>query len=135
MRRPWKGGKSGGGKLDDTLKALTRKMLNQLKVPHHLAPGEAEAEGARMQALGIVDVVWSDDGDYFMFGGRTLMKQHKSGNTNVKDHVRIYRAEDILQKHDLGSESLVLFALLAGSDYDTKGLGGCGPSTAAKVAQ
>lgn len=135
LRRPWKRGKSGGGKLDYELKKLTRQTLAQLKVPHHEAPGEAEAECARMQALGIVDAVWSDDGDSFMFGCEILIKQHKQGSKIVKDHVRIYRAEDIRHKHDMDRESLVLFALLAGGDYETKGLPGCGPKTAARVAK
>lgn len=135
LRKPWKRGKSGGGKVDYELKKLTRQLLAQLKVPRHEAPGEAEAECARMQALGIVDAVWSDDGDSFMFGCRTLMKQHKQGNANVKDHIRIYRAEDVLQKHDLDRESLVLFALLAGGDYVKEGLPQCGQATAARVAK
>lgn len=135
LRRPWKRGKAGGGKLDYEVKRLTRQLLSQLKVPHHEAPGEAEAECARMQALGIVDVVWSDDGDTFMFGCGTLMKQHKLGNTNVKDHVRIYHAREILEKHDLDSESLVMFAMLAGGDYMQGGLHGCGPKKAAMASK
>lgn len=133
LRRPRKRGKAGGGKLDYELKKLTRQLLAQLKVPHHEAPGEAEAECARMQALGIIDIVWSDDGDSFTFGAQALMKQHKQGNSNVKDHVRIYRAETILRNHDMDRESLVLFAMLAGGDYVQAGLPGCGPKTAAKV--
>lgn len=135
MRRPRKRGKNGGGKLDYELKKLTRQLLAQLKVPHHEAPGEAEAECARMQALGIVDAVWSDDGDSFMFGCGTLVKQHKQGNSNVKDHVRIYHAADILPKHDMDRESLVLFAVLAGGDYVQKGLPECGPKTAALLCK
>lgn len=51
-----------------------------------------------------------------MFGCGTLVKQHKQGNSNVKDHVRIYHAADILPKHEMDRESLVLFAVLAGGD-------------------
>lgn len=59
-KRPWKRNKRGGGLLDRTLLELTRKLFRQLKVPYHEAPGEAEAECARLQALGVVDAVWSD---------------------------------------------------------------------------
>lgn len=108
-------------------------MLDNLKVAHHLAPGEAEAECAKLQALGVVDAVWSDDGDALMFGCTTLIRQHKDNGERVKDHIRVYRAEDILAKYDLDPDSLVLFAILSGGDYVTEGLRGCGPKIAANV--
>lgn len=57
-RRPWKRDKRGGALVDRTLLELTKKMLRQLKVPYHEAPGEAEAECARLQTLDVVDAVW-----------------------------------------------------------------------------
>ena len=78
-RRPWKRNKRGSGKLDFELIRLTHALLDVLKVPHHQAPGEAEAEYARLQMLIVLDAVWSDDGDALMFGCRTLIKQHKVG--------------------------------------------------------
>lgn len=57
LKRPRKRGKAGDGKLDYELKKLTQQLLAHLKVPRHEPPGEAEAGCARMQALGIVDVV------------------------------------------------------------------------------
>ena len=110
-------------------------MLDQLRIPHHRAPGEAEAECARLQALGIVDAIWSDDGDAFMFGCGTLIKQHKIAGKIVKDHIKVFSAEMIREKFDLDSDSLVLFAMLAGGDYSTDGLRGCGPKTAVQVAK
>jgi holliday junction resolvase YEN1 len=109
------------------------QLLNNLRVAHHRAPGEAEAECAMLQALGIVDAVWSDDGDALMFGCTTLIRQHKQNGERVKDHVRIYRADRILQEHDFDADSYVLFAMLAGGDYVVEGLRGCGAKTAAIV--
>lgn len=134
-RRPWKRDRRGGNKVDYEMLRLTRKLLDHLKVPHHEAPGEAEAECARLQALGVVDAVWSDDGDALMFGCGTLIRQHKENGKPVKDMVKVYRADAILDKHDLNAESLVLFALLAGGDYATEGLRSCGHVTAAIIAK
>jgi Holliday junction resolvase YEN1 len=134
-RRPWKRNKRGGGKLDYELTRLTRKLLQHLKVPHHDAPGEAEAECARLQALGVVDAVWSDDSDTLMFGCGTLIRQHKTGNARVKDHIRVYQAKAIQDKYDLDADGLVLFAVIAGGDYNTEGLPGCGSKTAALLAK
>lgn len=134
-RRPWKRNKRGGGKLDYELTKLTHQLLRSLKVPYHQGPGEAEAECARLQALGIVDAVWSDDGDALMFGCGTLIRQHKNGSGIVKDYIRVYQASALLEKYDLDPDGLVLFAVLAGGDYNTQGLRGCGPKTAALLSK
>ncbi|GAB1736333.1 hypothetical protein NU219Hw_g6998t1 [Hortaea werneckii] len=134
-RKPWKSGRGGGGLLDQELVKLLHQLLDHLKVPYHRAPGEAEAECAALEQRGVVDAVWADDGDAFMFGCQTLIKQHKVDGQRVKDYVRIYRAQTILKECDLDRDSLVLFAMLAGGDYDTQGLRGCGPKTAAKASR
>ncbi|KXT05469.1 hypothetical protein AC578_10974 [Pseudocercospora eumusae] len=127
----------GGGKVDDeTVKSL-HKMFDVLEVPYHRAPGEAEAECAKLQRLGVVDAVWSDDCDSFMFGCTTLIKEHQKAGQK-KDclgKVRIYKASTILRNFDLDGDSLVLFAVLAGGDYDLTGLRGCGPISAKRIAQ
>ncbi|KAI7197557.1 hypothetical protein KC324_g4141 [Hortaea werneckii] len=133
--KPWKSGRGGGGLLDKELVKLLHQLLDHLKVPYHRAPGEAEAECAALERRGVVDAVWADDGDAFTFGCQTLIKQHKVDGQRIKDYVRIYRAETILKECDLDRDSLVLFAMLAGGDYDTQGLRGCGPKTAAKASR
>ncbi|KEQ68839.1 PIN domain-like protein, partial [Aureobasidium namibiae CBS 147.97] len=71
--RPWKRG-DVAGRIDWKKIDSLRKMLNHLKISHHRAPAEAEAECARLSELGIVDAVWTDDGDAFMFGAKVLIK-------------------------------------------------------------
>ena len=135
MHKPWKRDKRGGNKLDKELVKLTHQLLDHLKVPYHQAPGEAEAACARMQAQGVFDAVWSDDGDAPMFGCGTLIEQDNVGKDRLEDHVKVYRAESIRGKLALDADSLVLFAVLAGGDYNTEGLCGCGPKTAALIAK
>lgn len=59
MRKPGKGRRNGhgGGKVDDKIIKMLHLMFDHLSVPYHRAPGEAEAECARLQQLGIVDAV------------------------------------------------------------------------------
>lgn len=78
---------------------------------------------------------FSQDGDALMFGCTTLIRQHKTGNERVKDHIRVYNATALKDKYDLNPDGLVLFAVLAGGDYDTAGLKGCGPSTAHRLSR
>lgn len=136
--RPWKRG-GVAGRVDWKKIDLLRKTLNMLKIPHHRAPAEAEAECARLNELGIVDAVWTDDGDALMFGAKVLIKEHREGRGNTAKKsdtlVRIYRADVIEQKHRIDRQGLILFALLSGGDYDTKGLPGCGPMAALEAAQ
>lgn len=134
MKRPWKRGRRGGGKYDLERIRLLQQLLDHLKIPRHQAPGEAEAECAKMQAMGIVDAVWSDDSDTFMFGATCKIEAHKENGKRVQGKVRIHQSEKILADHGLDSDSLVLFALLAGGDYNQKGLSGCGPQTTKLVA-
>ncbi|TKA30119.1 hypothetical protein B0A50_02838 [Salinomyces thailandicus] len=133
--KPWKKGRCGGGLLDKEIVKLLHQLLDHLKVPYHQAPGEAEAECAALEQRGIVDAVWADDGDAFMFGCQTLIKQHKVDGKRVHDHIRVYHADSILREHDLDQDSFVLFAMLAGGDYNPQGLKGCGPKTAQKAAR
>jgi Holliday junction resolvase YEN1 len=119
--------------MDEQCIKLLHQLFDLMKVHHHRAPGEVEAECARLQQLGIVDAVWSDDCDAFMFGCTTLIKQHKVAGKRVEDHIRVYRASTILERLDFDADSFVLFALLAGGDYDATGLRGCGEKTAKEV--
>ncbi|KXT09011.1 hypothetical protein AC579_7869 [Pseudocercospora musae] len=127
----------GGGKVDHEIVKSLHKMFDVLEVPYHRAPGEAEAECAKLQRLGVVDAVWSDDGDSFMFGCTTLIKEHKKDGKKdgCLGKVSIYKAPTILRNFDLDADSMVLFAVLAGGDYDLTGLRGCGPISAKRIAQ
>lgn len=122
---------------------LWRQILDRLQVPYHQAPGEAEAECARLQSLGIVDAVWSEDSDCFMFGCRLLIRtrqelnprNQKEPKTPSTTHVRIYSSKSIYDKHGLDRDGFALFALLCGGDYDTTGLRGCGPQLAQEAVR
>lgn len=117
-------------------------MLTYFGIPYHEAPGEAEAECARLQILGIVDAVWSQDSDCLMFGctlwihdDRVAKKQgnaDRSKENTMKNakFVRVVQSRQMEEKFGLDREGLVLFAMLVGGDYQTSGLPGCGVATA-----
>jgi Holliday junction resolvase YEN1 len=144
---PAKRGRNGGRKIDYEKLKLLKEVLRCFGIPYQEAPGEAEAECARLQILGLVDAVWSQDSDFLMFGcsfwihDDRLAKQkgitdrgkentRKSGKT-----VRVVRAKEMKEKLDLHRESFVLFAMLAGGDYNETGLRGCGAATALSAAR
>ena len=122
---------------EDKVKVV-KLMLRHLGIPIHYAPADAEAECVRMQQLGTVDAVFSDDSDTFMSGCHTLVKffypkwinYHKRGPKS-KEEVNVYRAATMWKDTSLTRSEILLFALLVGNDYDNRqGLPGCGPETA-----
>lgn len=135
-RKPHKRGKKGcveASKIGPLLKETAEK----LGIPWWQAPAEAEAECARMQELGIVDAVFSEDSDTFMFKGETLIRFHlEKDNKKSNTHALIYRMSDIKDKlPGTGWKNLVLFAAVVGGDYAMKGLPGCGPKVALDAAK
>ncbi|KAB8297810.1 hypothetical protein EYC80_001608 [Monilinia laxa] len=134
---------------------ILHKCLKFLGVKWHNAPGEAEAECARLQRRGTVDCVWTDDGDALMFGCGMLIRflrgdeedgerkngkggkawKTKNGGMKDLDRVMLYRANVIQSKHPgFDREGLVLFVVLSGGDYG-KGLRDCGPGKARKIVE
>lgn len=135
--RPWKKGRPAG-KIDYEKRRILQETLRALKIPYHEAPAEAEAECARLQQLGVVDAVFSQDSDSLMFGCDFLIRddrvvkqagttdRSKENTAKSQKTVRVVKGEDIRLSHGLDRDGLVLFAMLSGGDYNTTGLRGCG---------
>ncbi|KAF1958081.1 PIN domain-like protein, partial [Byssothecium circinans] len=145
--RPWKRGRKGGGKIDYEKLKLFKELLRHFRIPYHEAPGEAEAECARLQQLGVVDAIFSQDSDSLMFGCDYLIRddriaKEKGNNDRSKENtrknnntVRVVRGDDIKAAHNLDKDGLVLLAMLCGGDYDMRGLPGCGKAFAPRAVK
>ncbi|KAF8151979.1 hypothetical protein K438DRAFT_1688072 [Mycena galopus ATCC 62051] len=109
------------------------------------APGEAEAELAYLNRIGVLDGILSDDVDNFLFGATTVIRNasnNLSGNRanpvlnsdgrDDKNHTRVYRMQDITEHPDVSFTrgDMIFLALCSGGDYDTSGMTGCGPNIA-----
>ncbi|EEH44501.1 uncharacterized protein PADG_00790 [Paracoccidioides brasiliensis Pb18] len=119
----------------------SKDLIKLFRFPYHIAPGEAEAECARLQTFGAVDAVMSDDVDTIMFGSRvTIMNYSKedSSGTNAATHVTLYRtkesADGQIANVPLDRGGMILFALLSGGDYLPAGVPKCGPKLAGEIA-
>ncbi|KAJ3562539.1 hypothetical protein NP233_g9507 [Leucocoprinus birnbaumii] len=114
-----------------------------------MAPGEAEAELAYLNEIGTIDGILTDDGDSFLFGARTVIRNQShglSGNRahpalnaegrDDKNHTHVFQSNN-LQAHpdiQLSRGGLILISLMSGGDYGD-GLAGCGIKTAHAIAQ
>ncbi|KAJ5266910.1 hypothetical protein N7478_009718 [Penicillium angulare] len=118
----------------------SKDLIERFKFPWHEAPGEAEAECARLQQAGVVDAVMSNDVDALMFGSSlTIMNfsKEKGSGTTAATHVTCYRMghEENVSNAPLSRAGMILFAMLSGGDYLPGGVPKVGPGLAAEIAK
>ncbi|KAJ5519654.1 hypothetical protein N7463_000107 [Penicillium fimorum] len=95
----------------------SKDLIERFRFPWHEAPGEAEAECARLQQAGIVDAVMSNDVDALMFGSSfTIMnfsKESGSGSSSAT-HVTCYSMgqDGHALNIPLDRPGMILFAML-----------------------
>jgi 5'-3' exonuclease len=114
----------------DEMMLEVQELLDLFGVPYVLAPSEAEAQCAELERLKLVDGIVTDDADVFLFGGRRVLKNIFS----EQRFVEMYEMASIEEDYHLSRESLILLALLLGSDY-TEGVAGVGPVNACEIVQ
>ncbi|KAK7012767.1 PIN domain-like protein [Favolaschia claudopus] len=100
----------------------------------HFAPGEADAELGRLSAENIIHAVQTIDSDVFLFGAQRVIYTPKKKTD--RDSISVYTSRSILTTPSIGLTrgGLLVFALLAGGDYDP-GCPGCGVKTAHAIAR
>jgi DNA excision repair protein ERCC-5 len=77
-------------RMTEEMKEEVLEMLQVLGLPYIVAPMEAEAQCAVLEALGVVDGVVTEDSDAFLFGAQTVYK-------NIFDerkYVEVFLASD-----------------------------------------
>ncbi|EDP52428.1 hypothetical protein ACP6JC_008279 [Aspergillus fumigatus] len=140
---PFKRGKAVSGRSygNAPIIRLSKVLIDLFKFPRHDAPGEAEAECARLQRAGVVDAVMSNDVDALMFGSTlTVMnfsKESGSG-TSAATHITCYRMcgdGHHPSNVPLDRAGMILFAMLSGGDYLPSGVPKCGSKLAAEIAR
>lgn len=117
---------------------MSKKLIQAFRFPYHTAPGEAEAECARLQSKGLVDAVMSQDVDAIMFGSTlTLRDWSKEASKHNKSptHVNVLDLPRIKSLSGLDPEGMILVALLSGGDYDEAGVAGIGSRLACEIAR
>ncbi|EEA27062.1 hypothetical protein TMatcc_004658 [Talaromyces marneffei ATCC 18224] len=143
QKPPFKRGKATTGRSYGSAPIinLSKILIDLFKFPRHDAPGEAEAECARLQQAGVVDAVMSNDVDTLMFGsGLTVMNFSKEGSTGTSaaTHIDCYTTKtqlDVEANVKLTRAGMVLFAMLSGGDYLPSGVTKCGPGLAGEIAK
>jgi DNA excision repair protein ERCC-5 len=108
--------------------AEVQEMLALFGIPFMVAPSEAEAQCAALDAAGLVDGVATDDNDVFLFGGRRVYRHLFAEARYVEEYV----TADVERELGLGRADLVALAHLLGCDY-TEGVAGVGVVNAVEI--
>lgn len=61
-----------------------KALLAMFGLPYLVAPEEAEAQCAWLDAAGLVDGVVTDDNDVFLFGGRHVFRRAASPKARIR---------------------------------------------------
>ncbi|KAF4621807.1 hypothetical protein D9613_012189 [Agrocybe pediades] len=102
----------------------------------HEAPGEAEAELAMLNQLGMIDaVVTNNDSDAILFGAIVIYKSIPRDQREYDNQVLKYDAGDAEDEIGFSKGTALLIALMAGGDYDRRGIYGCGFMVARDLAK
>ncbi|KAF8952163.1 hypothetical protein BDZ97DRAFT_1880491 [Flammula alnicola] len=96
----------------------------------HPAPGEAEAELAKLNCKGYIHSIITSDSDTVLFGMRLLLRSIPKKEREYPDQYIIYTAGAM----PLTQGGVILFALLCSGDY-SDGIEGCSPTTASALAR
>ncbi|KAF9077226.1 hypothetical protein BDP27DRAFT_1312041 [Rhodocollybia butyracea] len=114
-----------------------KAMIEAFGFEWRTAPGEAEAELAFLNRIGIIDGILSDDVDNFLFGAHTVIRNHSSTHAGAKSVIEKAKVITYTLPHpelDFGREDFIFIALCSGGDYGT-GLANCGIKIAAGLAR
>ncbi|KAJ5103552.1 hypothetical protein N7532_004081 [Penicillium argentinense] len=142
QKPPFKRGKSTRGHGNAPIIQRSKDLISHFKFPWHVAPGEAEAECARLQEAGVVDAVMSNDVDTLMFGSTFMIKSFskESGTgSGAATHVTRYNTNTDNQFYSpnvpFNRAGMILIAMLSGGDYLPSGVPKCGNKLAAEIAK
>lgn len=90
-----------------------KELLNVLKIPYIVAPGEADAQCALLAKKGIAWGVYTEDMDILTFGSPRIIKNLSSKNKKVIE-INLYK---IIEKMGITYNQFIDLCILLGCDY------------------
>ncbi len=130
-------------KVNDKMLESAKELLEAMGIPVVQAPGEGEAQAARMCREKKVWAVASQDYDGLMFGSPCLLRNlNITGRRKVPGKNRYYtinpeliRLKNVLEELNITQEQLIKLGILIGTDYNPGGIKGIGPKRGLKAVR
>jgi flap endonuclease-1 len=130
------------GRVDEQMIRQAQTLLNHMGLPWVQAPGEGEAQAARLVQRGDAWAAASQDFDSLLFGAPTLVRnlaitgQRKLPGKDVYITVspEVIELEAVTEELGVSREQLVDIGILVGTDYN-EGIKGIGPKKALELVK
>ncbi|MBI2145240.1 flap endonuclease-1 [Candidatus Woesearchaeota archaeon] len=130
-------------KLTRDMVADAKEVVAALGLPAIQAPGEGEAQAARIVANGDAFAVASQDADSLLFGATNVIRnlsiegRRRQAGTLGYNHVEpeMIALKEVLSSMGVNQQQLICLAMLVGTDYNSKGIKGIGPKNALKLVK
>jgi flap endonuclease-1 len=128
------------GRVEERMVEQAKTLLDGMGVPWVQAPGEGEAQAARLIQRGDAWAVASQDFDSLLFGAPTLIRnlaitgRRKLPGKDVYVQVtpEVVKLDEVLGGLGIAREQLVDIGILIGTDYN-EGIKGIGPKKALEL--
>lgn len=105
--------------IDDDVFQDSFELIRYFGIPYLRSPSEAEAQCAILEELGFTQGTITEDGDIWLFGGKTVYRTL----SNPSRKVHRYTASNIESKLGLTRQRMIWLAMLCGCSY-TDGIKG-----------
>lgn len=129
-------------RLTERMVGGAKTLLDGMGVPWIQAPGEGEAQAARLVQKGDAWAVGSQDFDSLLFGAPRLIRnvaitgRRKLPGKDVYKQIlpEIIELEELLEENGIDRRQLIAIGILVGTDFNS-GIKGIGPKTALKLVK
>jgi len=129
-------------RLDEKMISESKELLEAMGIAVVQAPSEGEAEAAYLcKVKGKGYAVASQDYDSLLFGAPlliqnlTLAQRKKTVSGWIEIHPEIIELEKVLNSLQINLDQLICLGILAGTDYNPKGIPGIGQKRALQLVK
>ncbi|MFA4953288.1 MAG: flap endonuclease-1 [Candidatus Pacearchaeota archaeon] len=128
-------------RLDEEMIRESKELLEAMGIIVVQAPSEGEAEASYLAKKNEVYAVASQDYDSLLFGAPiliqnlTLARKRKTFSGWVEIKPELIELEKVLNYHEINLDQLICIGILAGTDYNPKGIPGIGQKKALELVK
>lgn len=102
-----------GTSITEQMSIECMELLRLFGIPYIVAPMEAEAQCAFLNAINLTDGTITDDSDIWLFGGQTVYKNFFDQNKLVME----FQKSNIKKLFHIDRNEMIQLSILVGSDY------------------
>lgn len=129
-------------RLNDEIINESKELLKAMGIPVVQAPSEGEAEAAYLaRHKNEIFAAVSQDYDSLLFGAPrlirnlTISRRKKTFSGYIEINPEIIELQDVLNKLEINLDQLICLGILAGTDYNPRGIPGIGQKKALGIVQ